>query len=196
MDVEKFEKNIGRKCKKRPINDKNIGKYKLKPFKSGFKVNTIAGVIKHPKLEGRMAYTFEEDESYVECRRCQVIKPKFKIKSKEEIIELTPIKPKGLWWREYASNFLFLIFVMSPVLALSLSFLLMGHEIIASTCYVLTICLIVLISVIMMGNTGPLLTDKHFGIHYYKKRNVVWDKWWTETNTHFRYLKHKEKYEI
>ena len=57
MDVEKLEENIGKKCRKRPLDDKNLGKYKLKPFKSGFKANTIKGVIRHPKLEGLMAYT-------------------------------------------------------------------------------------------------------------------------------------------
>ena len=43
-----------------------------KPFKSGYKVNTIKGVIDHPKLH-IPAYTFEEDESYVECRRCVIL---------------------------------------------------------------------------------------------------------------------------
>lgn len=77
MDIKVLEKNIGRKCRKRPIDDKNLKKYKQKPFKSGFKVNTISGVIKHPNLEGQMAYIFEEDKSYVECRRCEIIKNNF-----------------------------------------------------------------------------------------------------------------------
>ena len=42
-----------------------------RPFKSGFKINTVKGVIEHPIL-GIPAYTFEEDDSYVECRRCAV----------------------------------------------------------------------------------------------------------------------------
>lgn len=42
-----------------------------KPFKSGQLINTVKGVIDHPIL-GIPAYTFEEDESYVECRRCQL----------------------------------------------------------------------------------------------------------------------------
>ncbi len=46
-----------------------------KPFKSGFKVNTVKGIITHPILD-IPAYTFEEDDSYVECRRCEVIGPK------------------------------------------------------------------------------------------------------------------------
>lgn len=58
-----YEKNVG----KRVCKDKSD-----KPFKSGFKVNTVKGVIDHPILHVP-AYTFEEDDSYVECRRCEVV---------------------------------------------------------------------------------------------------------------------------
>jgi hypothetical protein len=67
-----YSENIGRKCKKRPLQDKHLNGYTSKPFKSGNKVNTIKGVINHPHLN-IPAYTFEEDDSYVECRRCQII---------------------------------------------------------------------------------------------------------------------------
>lgn len=55
----------------------NIGKRVYKPlsgkkFKSGLHVNTVKGVINHPILD-IPAYTFEEDDSYVECRRCQEV---------------------------------------------------------------------------------------------------------------------------
>jgi len=40
-----------------------------KPFKSGNIFNTVKGVIIHPELN-IPAYTFEEDDSYVECRKC------------------------------------------------------------------------------------------------------------------------------
>lgn len=40
-----------------------------KPFKSGEKVNTVKGIIDHPILH-IPAFTFVEDDSYVECRRC------------------------------------------------------------------------------------------------------------------------------
>ena len=43
-----------------------------KPFKSGLKVNTVKGIINHPQLN-IPAFTFLEDESYVECRRCEVV---------------------------------------------------------------------------------------------------------------------------
>ena len=43
-----------------------------KPFKSGKKVNTINSVIVHPELN-IPAYTFDEDDSYVECRRCVIL---------------------------------------------------------------------------------------------------------------------------
>lgn len=43
-----------------------------KPFKSGNLSNTVKGIIEHPIL-GRPAFTFIEDESYVECRRCTIL---------------------------------------------------------------------------------------------------------------------------
>ena len=66
-----YEINIGKKVSK----DTSIGgekKKKVKPFKSGFKLNTVKGIITHPILN-TPAYIFEEDDSYVECRRCRVI---------------------------------------------------------------------------------------------------------------------------
>lgn len=48
---------------------KKVVKKSNKPFKSGEKTNTVKGIITHPILK-IPAYTFEEDESYVECRRC------------------------------------------------------------------------------------------------------------------------------
>lgn len=44
-----------------------------KPFKSRQLINTIKGVIDHPILH-IPAFTFEEDESFVECRRCTILK--------------------------------------------------------------------------------------------------------------------------
>lgn len=55
-----------------PIGTK-VRKTSSKPFKSGEKVNTIKGYTTHPKLNVP-CYTFEEDESYVEVRRCIEIK--------------------------------------------------------------------------------------------------------------------------
>jgi len=57
--------NIGKKVMKKSHKEGN----EPKPFKSGSKVNTVKGVINHPILN-IPAYTFVEDESYVECRRC------------------------------------------------------------------------------------------------------------------------------
>lgn len=57
-------------------NEQMIGmrvkKTSPKPFKSGNKVNTVKGIVDHPepKLAGIKAFTFEEDDSVVECRRC------------------------------------------------------------------------------------------------------------------------------
>ena len=56
-----------------PIGTK-VYKKSGKPFLSGQKVNTISGVVGHPykKLTGMpvKAYTFEEDDSIVECSIC------------------------------------------------------------------------------------------------------------------------------
>jgi hypothetical protein len=43
-----------------------------RPFKSTFRTNTIKGLIVHPHLK-IPAYTFYEDDSYVECRRCVIL---------------------------------------------------------------------------------------------------------------------------
>lgn len=58
-----YEENIGKRVEKSSSG---------KPFKSGLHINTVKGVINHPILN-IPAYTFEEDESYVECRRCGVV---------------------------------------------------------------------------------------------------------------------------
>lgn len=52
--------NIGKKCKK------SRGCRSPKPFKSGFQINTIKGLIKNPHT-GKDAYTFKEDDSCVHC---------------------------------------------------------------------------------------------------------------------------------
>lgn len=66
--MKEFEANIGWKVIK---HQPKKGKLTRKKFKSGLYVNTIKGVIDHPVLN-IPAYTFEEDESYVECRRCKL----------------------------------------------------------------------------------------------------------------------------
>lgn len=45
-------------------------KKSLRPFKSTFQINTVKSVVNHPQLN-IPAFTFEEDASYVECRRCE-----------------------------------------------------------------------------------------------------------------------------
>ncbi len=64
LDVQHMEEAYqGRSVRK--IND---GK-----FKSGLPVNTVKSVIIHPILPDQLAFTFYEDDSYVECRRCRLI---------------------------------------------------------------------------------------------------------------------------
>lgn len=48
---------------------------KPKPFKSGSLINTVNGIINHPVLN-IPAFTFNEDDSYVECRRCFIMECK------------------------------------------------------------------------------------------------------------------------
>lgn len=43
-----------------------------KPFKSGEKINTGKGIVNHPQLN-IPAFTFVEDDSYVECRKCHQV---------------------------------------------------------------------------------------------------------------------------
>lgn len=40
-----------------------------KPFKSGAKIGTVKGLTVHPTTQ-RACFTFEEDDTYVECGRC------------------------------------------------------------------------------------------------------------------------------
>ena len=73
-----YENNIGEKVRKKGAKKKIFNR---KPFKSARLINTIKGVTTHPELQ-IPAYTFEEDDSYVECQRCKILSP-------DEIINLT-----------------------------------------------------------------------------------------------------------
>ncbi len=66
--IEFCEYFVGKKC------EKQTGRGTAKPFKSGKRINTIKGVIRHKVLPERFAFTFEEDDSYVECGRCIIVK--------------------------------------------------------------------------------------------------------------------------
>lgn len=65
-----YEYNIGKRVCKGSICEQKLNN---KPFKSGSIINTVKDIIMHPTLN-IPAYTFEEDDSYVECRRCIVVK--------------------------------------------------------------------------------------------------------------------------
>ena len=64
-----YETNIGRRVIKGSITRREPN---AKPFKSGQQINTVRGVINHPELNVP-TYVFDEDNSYVECRRCIII---------------------------------------------------------------------------------------------------------------------------
>jgi hypothetical protein len=51
---------------------KQVCKRSNKPFKSGEKINTIRGIVQHIQTPN-LAFTFEEDDSSVECCRCVVL---------------------------------------------------------------------------------------------------------------------------
>ncbi len=63
-----YTENIG----KRVIKHDPTTNKKIRPFKSTFQINTVKGVVNHPILN-IPAYTFLEDDSYVECRRCYLV---------------------------------------------------------------------------------------------------------------------------
>ena len=52
--------------------DIKVKKKSNKPFKSGNKVNSVNGIIKHPKLD-ELAFTFKEDDSYVSIYMCEPV---------------------------------------------------------------------------------------------------------------------------
>lgn len=86
------------------VLNKKVVKKSGKPFKSQFKVNTIKGIIDHPILKGKRAYTFNEDDSYVSVEICEVITSKYDM-TREELIErcLEGTKKHNLGW---SRNFL------------------------------------------------------------------------------------------
>jgi hypothetical protein len=65
-DVARWNAMIGVRVWKNP---KTNSKHEPKPFKSGSKINTVKAVVVHQQTGG-WGFTFEEDESVVECFRC------------------------------------------------------------------------------------------------------------------------------
>ena len=52
---------------------KTVRKKSNKPFKSGLKVATVKGYLEHPFLEGVIALSFEEDDSFVRASICREV---------------------------------------------------------------------------------------------------------------------------
>lgn len=67
--IEEYKANIGKKVTKCSVGEQEENG---KKFKSGNTINTVKGIIMHEFID-EPAYIFEEDDSYVECRRCKVI---------------------------------------------------------------------------------------------------------------------------
>lgn len=68
VDITRWSGMIGEKVWKHP---KTTSKFEPKPFKSGKKVNTVKALVVHEQTGG-WGFTFEEDDSVVECFRCSV----------------------------------------------------------------------------------------------------------------------------
>lgn len=69
MSLDIWSKWIGQKVRKTSGQSNQLSP---KPFKSGRKINTVKGIVNHPKLN-IPAFTFWEDDSVVECRRCLLV---------------------------------------------------------------------------------------------------------------------------
>jgi hypothetical protein len=67
--LQEFKPNIGKKVCKCCITERQKNN---KKFKSGLTENTVKDVVLH-EFHGLPAYSFIEDDSIVECRRCKVI---------------------------------------------------------------------------------------------------------------------------
>lgn len=46
---------------------------KKKPFKSKKVINVVKGIVDHPFIEGKKAFTFFDDDSVVACDRCFLV---------------------------------------------------------------------------------------------------------------------------
>lgn len=68
LSIDDLKQYIGKRVRKTTSNKSD----NPKPFKSGFKTNTIKDVTIHPILF-IPAFTFEEDSSWVEARRCVIL---------------------------------------------------------------------------------------------------------------------------
>jgi hypothetical protein len=64
-DVDTLIDMLGKRVVKRRTGGKAP-----KPFKSGLRINTTYSIVGHPHLPGHLAFTFEEDDSIVECGQC------------------------------------------------------------------------------------------------------------------------------
>jgi hypothetical protein len=72
LDMYATQTPVGGFIDYRPWIGQRVRKPSKNPFKSGLKVNTVKGIIEHPQLPGKPAFTFEEDDSYVRCSACEL----------------------------------------------------------------------------------------------------------------------------
>lgn len=67
-DEKSWRSMVGKRVWKNP---KTTSKFSPKPFKSGLQVNTVKAVVPHG-FTPHLAFSFEEDDSLVECWRCSL----------------------------------------------------------------------------------------------------------------------------
>lgn len=99
--MEHLKQLIGERVEKFPSN---------KPFKSGFKINTVKSIITHQQT-GLPAFTFFEDDSYVEARKCIPVNFKIDFKKVERLYPGCRIirvvacyKPERSWVTTWDNN--------------------------------------------------------------------------------------------
>ena len=68
QDIANWHSMVGKQVWKNP---KTTSKFSPKPFKSGFKVNTVKAVVVHEQT-GQLGFAFYEDDSVVQCWRCSI----------------------------------------------------------------------------------------------------------------------------
>ena len=115
--------------------------------------------------------------------------------TQEELAKLKPSKPIGFWWREYISTLILALIISSILIAVTSPLIIIfGYDFLFAI-HILLLLAPFFFAFAVGGNIGPVFKDKYFGIHYYKKRMVIWNRLWTRVWLYKTYLKEKNKYE-
>ncbi|MEK6828882.1 MAG: hypothetical protein AABY15_02065 [Nanoarchaeota archaeon] len=120
-----------------------------------------------------------------------------KIKTPEQVQKSRPIPPEGYWWKSFLSSVLWAASVMAPFCLLILIIIVLFFGFNPVPTFLICMMFINLVfAFIICDNVGPVFTDGLFsGLHYYKKRKLIWNRWWYETWRYKKYLENKDLYE-